>query len=352
MGIQNSKKKKEKKWKKYTDIGPSPGLTYDGLQTPWHHLQGMKGLPTRSIVNSPKYYYSDFNVAMNTPNTMPPMNTKCSAPPSVYRGGAGSWPPSLGELSSDNYLKINLDNHPDVTKLQNEQNARRENMEQRINKIRTSAIQAAERRKFAEMFKAVPKETQTSACTSHLLQETSLALSNLSTNPSPNPVRSINSNNSSNKSARGSGCRIFSSRSKISAASHHMDNDDDDKGEIIPVQILSEGQKPPLNKDQITFGSLRFNDPMMYLLLPVLLPMFIIVCIIRGLGHTGAGSMWSTIGGPGCNSTDPDSPTQSSSLPSPSSSSLFGDRSLPGSSSSCSSQDASCDNTPKLRKKR
>lgn len=268
MGIQNSKKKKEKKWKKYTDIGPSPGLTYDGLQTPWHQLQGMKGLPARSIVNSPKYYYSDFNVAMNAPNTMPAMNSKCSASPSVYRGGAGSWPPSLEELSSDNYLKINLDNHPDVTKLQNEQNARRENMEQRINKIRTSAIQAAERRKFAEMFKAVPKETETSACTphhatSHLLQETSLALSNLSStnlSPTSNTGSSSSNNDPSNKSARGSGCRIFSSRSKLSAASRHMDNDDDDKGEIIPVKILSKGQKPPPNKDQITFGSLRFSE--------------------------------------------------------------------------------------------
>ena len=58
-------------------------------------------------------------------------------------------------------------------------------------------------------------------------------------------------------------------------------------------------------------------DPVMYLLLPVLLPMFIIVCIIRGLGqqyHPGSGGgMVVGSGGPGSSLLAPSSSSSPSS---------------------------------------
>ena len=71
------------------------------------------------------------------------------------------------------YQHLNLDNHPAVTCLQNEQNLRLEGMEQRMNKIRKNAQQEAERRKFAHLFRA---RTDDSLQTERLLKEASVAL--------------------------------------------------------------------------------------------------------------------------------------------------------------------------------
>ena len=68
---------------------------------------------------------------------------------------------------SEDYKGLRIDDHPALTKLQNEQNARLETMEQRIAKIRLNAQQAYDRKKFAHLFRARKEDSRTEK----LLQE-------------------------------------------------------------------------------------------------------------------------------------------------------------------------------------
>lgn len=65
------------------------------------------------------------------------------------------------------YKGFPVDDHPALTRLQNEQNLRLEKLEQRMLKIRTSAQQAYDRKKFAHLFRAKKEDPQTDK----LLQE-------------------------------------------------------------------------------------------------------------------------------------------------------------------------------------
>lgn len=312
MGVQHSKKKKEKKWKKYTDKVP-PGLTNtDYGQYQLHRAKEFYGRPVSS---GPKFYCSQ---PTDYPESSSTLKTVASSAPSesmlsMYNTGTRPWSSSLGHFGSDTFFKYNLDNHPDVTKLQNEQNARRENMEQRISKIRTSAIQAAERRKFAEMFKAIPKESSPHPPslqhrTTRLLQEASAALNAFVTMDTSNSTTTLTT------SGVGSSCVRRQQSPATKSRMQLEDDDDDDKGEIIPVQILTKDERLAKENQALNFGALNFTDPVMYFLLPVLLPMFIIVCIIRGLGqqyHPGGGV--GMILGPGGSGSSLSAPSSSSS---------------------------------------
>lgn len=151
------------------------------------------------------------------------------------------------------YKGLPLDDHPALTKLQNEQNARLESMEQRMTRIRTNAQQAYDRKKFAHMFRAKKQDSKTDK----LLQEARDMLQQ-------------------NIEMRNSG----------------QENLNDYTGEIIPVQIVDESRETTDDKDEdsylhlTSFGSLHFSEPVMLLILPFLLPLFIIVAIIRGLSET------------------------------------------------------------------
>ncbi|XP_050412406.1 uncharacterized protein LOC126827210 [Patella vulgata] len=151
---------------------------------------------------------------------------------------------------------ISLDDHPVLTKLQNKQNARLESMEQRMERIRTNAMQAAERRKFAHMFKAKNDVDRTN----ELLKEATNALEEMKRQQKQN--RTLTEHG--------------------------------DQGEIIPVKILQkdydqgdQGKKKHVNVYQddqtLLIGGLRLNDPITWLLLPLMLPIVLIVYLMRGI---------------------------------------------------------------------
>jgi hypothetical protein len=111
-------------------------------------------------------------------------------------------------------VHLNLDTHPVVTRLQNEQNQRLEGMEQRMDRIRKSAQQEAERRKFARLFRAPSEDKAKEA----LWKEASLALELMK----------------KEKEMRKAQCqqRLQSGDSDHTAAQS-------DQGQIIPVHVVS-----------------------------------------------------------------------------------------------------------------
>lgn len=123
------------------------------------------------------------------------------------------------------YKGLPLDDHPALTRLQNEQNARLESMEQRMTRIRTNAQQAYDRKKFAHMFRAKSKDSKTDK----LLQEARDMLQQ-------------------NIEMRNSG----------------QDTQTEYTGEIIPVQIVDESREATEKEDDsylhlTSFGSLQFS---------------------------------------------------------------------------------------------
>jgi len=135
------------------------------------------------------------------------------------------------------YKGLSLDDHPALTRLQNEQNTRLENMEHRMNRIRTNAQKAYDRKKFAHIFRARDSD----AHTDRLLQEANAILQH---------TDSVNCD--SPQSGAGN---------------------PDYKGEIIPVRFVDDPKpEPPSDNDGYlpfaAFGSIRFSK-CLFCLLPV-----------------------------------------------------------------------------------
>ncbi|KAK7476533.1 hypothetical protein BaRGS_00032213 [Batillaria attramentaria] len=190
--------------------------------------------------------------------------------------------------------RLNLENHPAMTRLQNEQNSRLENMEQRMNKIRQSAQQELERRKFAHLFKA---RTDESSHTEKLLQEASEALQlfkkQKQLKKSKEKVSSATDNLSAETSLLYGGVMRGDSQ----------DKEESDSGEIIPVRIVPDksavreknaNQKAATvpEKERLSWvlqplDAFNISGPMMWLLLPFLLPVLLVLHLIRHICHHG-----------------------------------------------------------------
>lgn len=155
------------------------------------------------------------------------------------------------------YQHLNLDNHPAVTCLQNEQNLRLEGMEQRMNKIRKNAQEEAERRKYAHLFRA---RTDDILQTEILLKEASVALELFK--QGKELKKSCEQKDLSSSVASDT----VVSKHLVPSFSHHQEND---KGDIIPVHIVLNKPGSSNKMSQEKQFSSKAEKPLMWLLQPV-----------------------------------------------------------------------------------
>lgn len=213
--------------------------------------------------------------------------------PTVSKAGNGASTTSTVVSKHALHQQLNLDNHPAMTRLQNEQNSRLENMEQRMKKIRQSAQQELERRKFATLFRARSEE---SSHTEKLLHEASEALQLFK----------------KQKQMKKPKYNIFASHALSTETSllyggvmrgDSQEKEESDSGEIIPVRIVSDKSlicEQTVNKKPASVAeekkaswvlqpleAFNISGPVMWLLLPFLLPVLLLLHLIRHFCHHG-----------------------------------------------------------------
>ncbi|GFS01149.1 hypothetical protein ElyMa_002832200 [Elysia marginata] len=133
----------------------------------------------------------------------------------------------------------NLDNHPVLSRLQNEQNSRLERMERKMRCIRASAEQAAERKKFEQIFPArqealVEDEKQR-------MKEAEESLAKLKEeNKRKQQIKKALQSKNSQKDLSSAEKVEPSVDPAIDAAKAEDSRITDDSGEVIPVRVLQE----------------------------------------------------------------------------------------------------------------
>ncbi|XP_076452165.1 uncharacterized protein LOC143287766 isoform X2 [Babylonia areolata] len=189
------------------------------------------------------------------------------------------------KLEEELYQHLNLDTHPAVTRLHNEQNLRLEGMEQRMNKIRKNAQQEAERRKFAHLFRA---RTEEKVKTEKLLKEASVALQQFK------KERQMKKSDKDRQPVLLNCDEPGPQNQSVSSLEARQESD---KGDIIPVCIVSEKSavceevkqscssvaEPPLMWLLQPVERFELNGVVLWLVLPFLLPVLLLLHLLRHL---------------------------------------------------------------------
>ena len=175
MGHVQSKRKKEKKRKKMSDIVRSfTAEPADNIHQVEGHRIYRENVSTDQFSNSSGYFSNESSPPSsgNDVNWYANEVVSHDSEDNVKNVRDGEKGDKEGfrlfpiETCQD-YKSMTIEDHPALTKLQNEQNARLETMEQRIAKIRLNAQQAYDRKKFAHLFRARKEDSRTEK----LLQE-------------------------------------------------------------------------------------------------------------------------------------------------------------------------------------
>ena len=173
MGHVQSKRKRERKKRKMSQILKGLTTTSEPADN-IHQVEGHRiyrentGISTDQFSNSSGYFSSE----SSPPSSGNDVNWYTNEVLSHDIGYSGKNIAANQKCDKDgfnlfpletcqDYKGVTIDDHPVLTKLQNEQNARLESMEQRIAKIRTNAQQAYDRKKFAHLFRAKKDHSQT-----------------------------------------------------------------------------------------------------------------------------------------------------------------------------------------------
>ena len=163
MGHVQSKRKRERKRRKITqlsEIMKTISMETDNIHQVADHRIYRDSSTTDQLSNSSGYFSSN-EPSPNTPGKEEvgwSLGSEDTYERSdIHTNDLGMSP--IEELYT--YKGLPIEDHPALTSLQNEQNARLENMEQRMSRIRTSAQQAYDRKKFAHIFRAKREDSRT-----------------------------------------------------------------------------------------------------------------------------------------------------------------------------------------------
>lgn len=247
MGHVHSKRKKQKYNKELADYINRNIPGYDAFQR--KHSLSPAEIEHLSKACEP-FYSQHCSSASTKPKwvTMPITHDSRESSPLLQNV-------SKGHIS---YKDIKVDGHPALLNLQNEQNIRLEKMEERMNKIRQHAMQEADRRKYAYLFKAKSRHSPTK----ELLKKTK--------------------------------DKILQKTSVCDEKENQkLTVDKQDTGEVIPVKTVTPTEKSntEIEKSSIAstmpaFDRINLNDPKSVLLLPFLLPIFLLLYMVRTIAQS------------------------------------------------------------------